>query len=288
MNRTPPTSVIKKLRKEVRFSCPVPDCGNPVLTWHHFDPPWCDQKHHNPDGMIALCTYHHPLADGGNWTRSELRSFKENPPNVELIRKKFLWSDSKVLYRLGGNYAANCQYILTISGTPIVWHTTSPDGRILFNMDIRDQEDSRILFMEENCLSTEYANLDDLSINTYENHFKIEFGEPNVGLELRLRHLTLDELSAKLEKDAKKALLAVRKMLAIDLPDTAENPIVRHVLDFAERECLNSDNKIAVLDLVKATLFSQGRCIKIKDGIVAGAELHCCFSADNGGAAFAF
>ena len=287
MNRHPPQKVRKILRQEVRFACPVPDCANPVLTWHHFDPPWCDKQHHNPEGMIALCTSHHPDADGGTWTRSQLRSFKQNPPKVESIRKQFLWSDSKVLYRLGGNYAANCPYILTISGVPIIWHTASQDGRILFSLDIRNEENSQILFIEENFLSTEYTKIEDLSINTHGNHLKVWLGKGKVGLELRLRHLSLDELAAQLDRDATKALSALQKLLPSNLVETIPKPNASFVLDFAERECLNTDNKIAILDFLNATLFGRGKCVKIRNGIVTGSEFNFCFSHNNGGAAFA-
>jgi hypothetical protein len=37
--RRPPMDVIRLLRSEVGFCCPVEGCGNPYLTWHHFDPP---------------------------------------------------------------------------------------------------------------------------------------------------------------------------------------------------------------------------------------------------------
>jgi hypothetical protein len=54
-SRTPPIAVRRKLRQEVGFACPVPDCGSPYLTWHHFDPPWHVTPQHEPAGMIALC-----------------------------------------------------------------------------------------------------------------------------------------------------------------------------------------------------------------------------------------
>jgi hypothetical protein len=37
--RRPYAHVVRQLRQEVGFRCPVDDCGNPYLTWHHFDPP---------------------------------------------------------------------------------------------------------------------------------------------------------------------------------------------------------------------------------------------------------
>lgn len=289
MNRNPPQEVKKILRQEVRFACPIPNCSNPVLTWHHFDPPWHDKQHHNPEGMIALCTLHHPLADGENWTRSQLRSFKQNPPTLESIRKKFLWSDSKIIYRLGGSYAANCDYILTISGIPIIWNSFSNDGRILFYLDIRNEENSQILFMEENFLSIEYNKIEDLTINTHENHFKVWFAEREIGLELRLRHLSLNELAVLLEKDSTNSFssLANTKFPLRDILGTMPKPDLSFFLDYAQKECLNSDKKIAILDFLNATLFGNGKRVVIRDGISAGTIFKFSFSYDNGGAAFA-
>ena len=72
MNRTPPKKVIQTLRQEVGFGCPIPNCGNPYLEWHHFDPPWSIENHHRPEGMIALCTQHHKNADNYAYTNEQL------------------------------------------------------------------------------------------------------------------------------------------------------------------------------------------------------------------------
>jgi hypothetical protein len=72
----------KALRKEVGFGCPVKDCGNPYLTWHHFDPPWEIAKHkpkperHKVEGIIALCHSHHDEADAGAFTKEQLHALK--------------------------------------------------------------------------------------------------------------------------------------------------------------------------------------------------------------------
>lgn len=79
LDRTPPREVQEQLRKEVNFGCPVSGCGIPYLTGHHFDPPWSEAKHHNPEGMIALCATHVALADGGCWTKGQLKQMKKNP-----------------------------------------------------------------------------------------------------------------------------------------------------------------------------------------------------------------
>ena len=50
------------LRKESNFGCAK--CGEPYLTYHHFDPPWNEKHHANPEGMIALCAKHANAANG--------------------------------------------------------------------------------------------------------------------------------------------------------------------------------------------------------------------------------
>ena len=98
MNRTPPKAVLNELRSEVGYGCPVADCGSPYLTWHHFDPPWREQKHHNPEGMVALCRIHHDMADASSFTADQLRALKAQPSSgvtgrLEWMRHRLLAED---------------------------------------------------------------------------------------------------------------------------------------------------------------------------------------------------
>ena len=93
-SRKPGKEIRDLLRREVNYGCPVrfPDgsgCGCPVLTYHHFDPPWAGNFVHNPDGMIALCKLHNDLADGGMWTDSQLRAMKRTPFVDDAIRVRW-------------------------------------------------------------------------------------------------------------------------------------------------------------------------------------------------------
>jgi hypothetical protein len=71
---------MRKLRQEVGFGCPIPRagraCGNPYLAYHHFDPPWTVEQHHNPAGMVALCAEHHAKADARAFPIEYLRKLK--------------------------------------------------------------------------------------------------------------------------------------------------------------------------------------------------------------------
>ncbi|WP_290437550.1 HNH endonuclease signature motif containing protein [Aeromonas caviae] len=70
-----PKKVKEILREEVGFGCPVKDCGNPYLEYHHFDPPIHIGPHNDPKGMIALCAQHHKKADGNAYTVEQLHDW---------------------------------------------------------------------------------------------------------------------------------------------------------------------------------------------------------------------
>jgi hypothetical protein len=137
LSRTPPVAVLRALRKEVQFGCPVPGCGCPFLEWHHFDPPWSERNHHDLSGMIALCSRHHPLADGGAYSVEQLREFKtlsaSTPKSV--VRERFDWLRKRVVVRAGSNVAADCLGVLDVDSEPAIWLSRDPKGHALLNFD---------------------------------------------------------------------------------------------------------------------------------------------------------
>lgn len=151
MNRKPPSSVINQLRKEVGFGCPAPDCGNPYLEWHHFDPPWSAAPHHNPDGMVALCAEHHKKADYGSYTNEQLLKFKQTKTDSALVRGQFDWRRNKLLAVVGGNYYYETPRILVIDNHEVVSLTRDDDGYLLLNIEMLSLSNEVRLKMVENC-----------------------------------------------------------------------------------------------------------------------------------------
>ncbi|MEW5735721.1 MAG: hypothetical protein AB1921_12755 [Thermodesulfobacteriota bacterium] len=100
MDRNPPSDVKKLLRQEVNYGCPVPGCGSPFLTWHHFDPPWSVKEHHNPDSMIALCTQCHPMADAGAYSSEQFEALKGIQILLNLYKRIFRGCFKIVLFVL--------------------------------------------------------------------------------------------------------------------------------------------------------------------------------------------
>lgn len=153
MSRTPPKDVIRDLRTEVGFGCPVPGCGNPYLEWHHFDPPYGQEAHHRAEGMIALCAEHHKKADAGAFTPSQLREFKSNCANAALVRGSFDWLRNDLLAVVGGNFYYETLNIIQIDGMNIVWFRRDDEGYLRLNVQLLSLSAERRAVIDDNIWS---------------------------------------------------------------------------------------------------------------------------------------
>ncbi len=135
MNRTPPTEVMRTLRQEVGFGCHVPGCGNPYLHWHHFDPPWHIRQHHDPAGMIALCSEHHGKADAGAFTWEQLNAFKATAQDRP-VGGRFDWLRRDLIVRVGTNFSFKTPTVLTYGPHPLIWFTRDAEQHLLVNIQL--------------------------------------------------------------------------------------------------------------------------------------------------------
>jgi hypothetical protein len=152
MNRNPPADVRRILTREVGFCCPVPNCGSPYLEWHHFDPPWRVREHHEPSGMIALCSEHHPKADAGAFTVEQLHEFKLNgAKNHREIKGKFDWFRNKLFLVAGSCFYYETLRVLEFRGEPSIWLRRDENGYLLLNIRMLSTSNEPRLFLEDNC-----------------------------------------------------------------------------------------------------------------------------------------
>lgn len=137
VSRKPPRDVLRALRREVKFGCPVEGCGRPYLTWHHFDPPWRDEHHHRPAGMIALCREHADKADNGSYTDDQLRAMKESGrKDADVVAGKFDWLRHELVCVVGGSLYYRCPTILEINGHKCIWFEEDDTGHQLLNFHV--------------------------------------------------------------------------------------------------------------------------------------------------------
>lgn len=134
LSRTPPVAVRRALRREVGFGCPVDTCGNPYLEYHHFDPPWEVEHHHDPARMIALCATHH--AKAAAWTVEQLRELKRIGPERADVRGRFEWMREDVLAVVGGNYYYETPNMVVFRDEPMIWFNRDDHRRLLLNVRV--------------------------------------------------------------------------------------------------------------------------------------------------------
>jgi len=138
------------LREEAHFGCAI--CGKPYLTYHHFNPPWKEKHHDNPNGMIALCVEHDASANGGAYTPEQLRSSKKKP----FLAKKnlegyFKWCRRKFLFIVGGNFCVDCDTLISAKDEKVIWQEEDKDsGMKTLSMKILDSKGEIRLLMDKN------------------------------------------------------------------------------------------------------------------------------------------
>jgi hypothetical protein len=147
----PPAAIRRALRQEVRFGCPVANCGSPYLSWHHFDPPWREEPHHEPDGMIALCLGHHRQADSGAFTADQLRRLKAKPYLATAgPTGTFNWKREQVIVRAGGMTAIASDVLLRFGSVNAIWLTRDPSGHEALNLDLWSRDGTPLFSLREN------------------------------------------------------------------------------------------------------------------------------------------
>ncbi len=183
MNRTPNVDVTRQLRKEVGFGCPVTGCANPYLEWHHFDPPWHVENHHNPEGMIALCAQHHKQADGGAYTKEQLHTLKNDTAHADEVRGEFNWLRNDLLAVVGGICYYETPKVIQIDGHDVIWFTRDKDNYLRLNIQMLSVIPEERVLIEENIWKNTGTPKD---INS-----------PSQGKELRIDYSNDDHLFVK-------------------------------------------------------------------------------------------
>ncbi len=197
MSRKPPIEVIRTLRKEVGFGCPVSGCGNPYLEWHHFSPPWYIKEHHNPEGMIALCAEHHKKADAGAYTEEQLSAFKKEAIlHAKESKGKFEWLRKDLLAVVGGSFYYDTLTIFEFRKKPIIWFRRDEEGYLLLNISMLTNSGEERAIIEDNIWMNKGNPIDlesppsgKLLRIDYKNgdHIKIEFFEIKEMQDIRRR-----------------------------------------------------------------------------------------------------
>jgi len=232
MDRKPPLDIRKLLREEVGFGCPVPGCGRPYLEWHHFDPPWRENNHHNPNGMTALCREHHIQADNGAFTKEQLHQFKQDgKENWRQVSGKFNWMRNRILAVVGGNFYYETPVIFKFREQPVIWFERDENNYLLLNFHMLSTSNEPRAYMQNN----EWFNVggeEDIECPPSAKRVKISY--PNGDL-VSIEFFEINDI-----EDAKRRYPDARPSdWPIDLPITAvevTNVVANSGLEFNARE----------------------------------------------------
>ena len=203
ISRDPPERVKLQLRQEVGLGCPVADCHEPFLSWHHFDPPWCREHHHRPEGMIALCVRHHAMADRGNFEDSQLREYKTAGLTAELVKARFEWSRLRQLVRLGGFYAtpAGTVELYNRGFCPLLTFNENDQAFLELSFALQDQSGRTLAEMRRNMFQAAPPHLFDIDVDTGGTRIRIRVTSSDVVLDIRTKKYTIEELTELLHAD---------------------------------------------------------------------------------------
>jgi len=171
-----PKKVKKLIRSKDGFVCAYPGCNSPFLEYHHFDPPWNVENHNNPDGIIALCPTHHGHADGGMFSKEELKEWKEKMKLIKSseIGSRLPWIKNKIGVILGGNLCVHNKYELMINNSPVIWFNKIHDYSYL-NINLTDENGNTLIKMEDNDWEVKNELILDLECSPYGKEINISF-----------------------------------------------------------------------------------------------------------------
>jgi hypothetical protein len=117
----------------------VPGCGNPYLEYHHFDPPWAEEQHHDPARMVALCAEHH--AKAAAFTVEQCREMKlsSSTRRIDPVEGRFDWMRHDIVAVAGNIYYVDMAVIIAAGDTPLLWFNRYEQNHMLLNVRTPDE-----------------------------------------------------------------------------------------------------------------------------------------------------
>jgi hypothetical protein len=172
------------------------------LTYHHFDPPWRVEHHHDPARMIALCWHHHQVAEDEAFTVDQLRQMKRAPfLNAGRVGARFDgWNQRRLALFAGGNWFVGPPFVLAVRNQVVIGLTPpigdTPGG---LNLDIRNPAGRPVLAMTANDWDLDVVP-DDLICRPRGSTLYVRHLASEISLDIKFHSLTPAKLDQFLKR----------------------------------------------------------------------------------------
>lgn len=153
--------------------------------------PYHVTPHHNPEGMIAPCPFHHQMADAGAYTSAQLRGLKRQQRDAERIECPWPWEPENIAFLLGGNILFGARPVLSVDAARVlaarkIALTVDQVSRVGFDLDLRTRNGIPVARIEDNVFEAFTTDLGDFRFAPGANVFGVEHTS-GVKLGLRFR-----------------------------------------------------------------------------------------------------
>ena len=198
--RTPPSAIIRALRQEVQFGCPVPDCRSPLLTFHRVE--------------------HHNAAEAGAYSRERLRDLKQQSHRAP-VRGQFPWSERELLVRMGGAYSGGISVPLALAGKPVIHLQRGDDGLLRLSATLFSDEGEKVMEVVDNAFILASSGFHDVQVNTGGTRVSVWVAARRTGFDLSFKRITAEELAEQLASSGFRSAVirsAARRSPAVSAP----------------------------------------------------------------------
>jgi hypothetical protein len=129
--------------------------------------------------MIALCPFHHQMADAGAYTSAQLRGLKRQQRDAERIECPWPWEPENIAFLLGGNILFGARPVLSIDATEVLAARRSalvPDrsSSVVFDLRLCTRDGVDVARIDNNLFEAFTPDLVDFQFTPGTNTFGVE------------------------------------------------------------------------------------------------------------------
>jgi hypothetical protein len=120
LTRAIPTDVRRRVRRHCGFGCVI--CGDAIVTYEHFDPPFRDAKQHSARGITLLCGTHQVASSKGLLSPESIAAANKRPYCHQRGHASHLLDlgRTKPILTLGGSNVSECGSGVSFQGQWII------------------------------------------------------------------------------------------------------------------------------------------------------------------------